>query len=71
MLRLTEIRLPLDHAPEAISAAILQRLGIPATDLIHFTIHKRSYDARKSSAIILTYIIDVEVKIIALDLRAS
>ena len=62
MLRLTEIRLPLDHAPEAISAAILQRLGIPATDLIHFTLHKRSYDARKSSAIILTYIIDVEVK---------
>ena len=62
MLRLTEIRLPLDHAPEAISAAILQRLGIPATDLIHFTLHKRSYDARKSSAIILTYIIDIEVK---------
>jgi len=62
MLRLTEIRLPLDHAPEAISAAIVQRLGIPATDLIHFTLHKRSYDARKSSAIILTYIIDVDVK---------
>ena len=62
MLRLTELRLPLDHAPEAITAAIVERLAIPATDLLGYTIHKRSYDARKSSAIILTYIIDVEVK---------
>ncbi len=61
MLRLTELRLPLDHAPEALQAAILQRLGIPAQDLISHTIYKRSYDARKSSAIILTYIVDVEV----------
>ena len=62
MLRLTELRLPLDHAPEAITAAIVERLAIPAIDLLGYTIHKRSYDARKSSAIILTYIIDVEVK---------
>ncbi len=61
-MRLTELRLPLDHAPEAITAAIVERLAIPAIDLLGYTIHKRSYDARKSSAIILTYIIDVEVK---------
>ena len=46
MLRLTELRLPLDHAPEAITAAIVERLAIPAIDLLGYTIHKRSYDAR-------------------------
>ena len=28
MLRITELRLPLDHAPEALRAAIVSRLGI-------------------------------------------
>lgn len=61
MLRLTELRLPLDHAPEALRAAILQRLGIKDSELASVHIHKRSYDARKASAIILTYIVDVDV----------
>ena len=46
MLRLNEVKLPLDHAEEALPAAILARLAIPAADLRGFTVHKRSYDAR-------------------------
>ena len=62
MLRLTELRLPLEHAPEALRAAILNRLGINDADLIDFTVFKRSYDARKKSALLFVYSVDVSVK---------
>ena len=61
MLRLTEIKLPLDHGPEALKSAILKRLRIPAQELKSFAVFKRGADARKKSAILFVYIIDVEV----------
>ncbi len=61
MIRITEIKLPLDHPPESLAAAILKKLHIPATDLLNFTIFKRSYDARKKSEISLVYIVDATV----------
>jgi uncharacterized FAD-dependent dehydrogenase len=62
MLRLTELKLPLDHPPEALRVAILQRLELEADDLLGFSIFKRSYDARKKHALLLIYAVDVEVK---------
>ncbi len=62
MLRLTEVKLPLDHPEEAIRAAILGRLNIPAADLLGYTIFRRGYDARKLSAIVFIYTLDVEVR---------
>ncbi|MAY54664.1 MAG: hypothetical protein CMQ46_08640 [Gammaproteobacteria bacterium] len=63
MIRLTELALPLDHAPEALPAAIAQRLGIPQEDLLNIVVFKRSYDARKkNSEITFVYIVDVEVR---------
>jgi uncharacterized FAD-dependent dehydrogenase len=62
MLRITEIKLPLHHPPEAIRAAVLARLGIADTDLISCTLFRRGNDARKKSAIQLVYALDVEVK---------
>ncbi len=61
MLRLTELRLPLDHQPEAIKTAIAKKLAIAEADIQHIHIHKRSYDARKVSQIVLIYIVDIEV----------
>ena len=61
MIRLTELRLPLDHSPTALPNAIIQRLGIQVNDLINFTVFKRGYDARKRDAIVLVYTIDAEV----------
>jgi hypothetical protein len=61
MIRLTELRLPLDHSLEALPTAIVQRLGIQPNDLINFTVFKRGYDARKRDAIVLVYTIDAEV----------
>ena len=62
MLRLTELKLPLDHPPEALRAAILQRLAIKDDELLRFSIFKRSFDARKKHAMLLIYALDVEVK---------
>jgi uncharacterized FAD-dependent dehydrogenase len=58
MLRITELRLPLDHADDALRAAILARLGIGAAALHDVSIFKRSYDARKKSAVQLIYTVD-------------
>jgi len=60
MLRLTEIKLPLDHSPDQLKTAILKKLQIAPEALISYSIFKRSYDARKKDEIILVYIVDVE-----------
>ena len=52
MLRLNEVKLPLDHTEQALLDAILARLHIPAASLRSYTVHTRSYDARKTSAIV-------------------
>jgi len=62
MLRLTEIKLPLDHPPEALADAAIARLGIDRKDLLSCTVFKRGNDARKKSNILLVYALDVEVK---------
>jgi uncharacterized protein len=60
MLRLTEVKLPLDHPEEAIQTAILKKLHITPAELIRYSIFKRSYDARKKEDIVFVYILDVE-----------
>nr|WP_314606810.1 NAD(P)/FAD-dependent oxidoreductase [uncultured Janthinobacterium sp.] len=62
MLRLNEVKLPLEHDDAALPAAILARLGIAADELLGFTVFKRSYDARKRSAVVLIYSLHVDVK---------
>jgi hypothetical protein len=62
MLRLTEIKLPLDHPDAALKAAVLQRLGIPESELIRYTVFRRGHDARKKSDIHFVYTVDCEVR---------
>jgi uncharacterized protein len=61
MLRLTGLKLPLDHPAEAMPAAICERLGIEAAELIHHVIARRGNDARRKNAIQLVYTVDVEL----------
>jgi hypothetical protein len=61
MLRITELRLPLQHADDALRPAIVARLGLPDGGLKAFTVFKRAYDARRKAAIVLIYTIDCEV----------
>jgi uncharacterized FAD-dependent dehydrogenase len=58
MLRLTEIKLPLEHAENALQGAILHTLHLTPVDLVSFTVFKRSFDARKA-VIMQVYIVDV------------
>lgn len=62
MLRITELRLPLDHADAALRPAIVRRLGIVDADLLDFTVFKRNHDARKKNAIVLSYTIDCALR---------
>jgi uncharacterized FAD-dependent dehydrogenase len=69
MLRLTELRLPLDHAEDALRRAALARLGARETDLLRMTVARRGYDARKPAAVVLVYTVDVELRDEAAALR--
>ena len=65
MLRLSEIKLPLDHPESVLEAAVRARvaeLGVGEDGLIRYTVFRRAHDARKRADIKLTYIVDVEVK---------
>lgn len=59
MLRLNELKLPLDHTDADLTQAVIERLGIGAKDLLDVSIFKRSYDARKKSQIVLIYQLDL------------
>jgi uncharacterized FAD-dependent dehydrogenase len=63
MLRITEFKLPLDHADDELRPALLQRLAIGSDELLDFTLFKRSYDARKKSTELqFIYTIDFQVR---------
>ncbi|MDD5462547.1 MAG: NAD(P)/FAD-dependent oxidoreductase [Methylococcales bacterium] len=62
MLRITELKLPLDHPENAIKTAILSRLGISSDQLITYTLFRQGHDARKRDAISLVYTLDLEIK---------
>lgn len=62
MLRLTDLKLPLEHSDDALCSAIVLRLGISVSDLLSFSVYKRSYDARKRGHILLIYSLDIRLQ---------
>lgn len=71
MLRLTDLRLPLDHPPEALRAAVLRRLRLTEADLLDLTVVRRGHDARQRGRIALVYNIDLRVRDPAAVLRRN
>src|SRR5258706_8724769 len=61
MLRITELRLPLDHGETELRRTIVARLGVADADLLGFTVFRRGYDARRKSAVVLIYTLDCEL----------
>jgi len=61
MIRVTEIRLPLDHGLEALREAVRVRLGLGKAAAFDVHVARRGFDARKRSAIVLVYSVDVSV----------
>ncbi len=62
MLRITDLKLPLNHADEALPSAIRDRLRVTPRDLIRYTIARRAHDARDKMDIQLVYSVDVTLK---------
>lgn len=62
MIRVTDLALPLDHAPEELEAALCRKLGIEPDRLDRFSVARRGNDARKKNAIKLIYSIDAVVR---------
>jgi uncharacterized FAD-dependent dehydrogenase len=59
VLRLSELRLPLDHGPDDLEQAVLRYLKIPRARLLDCQLVKRSVDARRRDRIQLIYSVDV------------
>ena len=57
-VRITELRLPLDHADGALRAAVLERLGLRDGQLAQVHVFRRAWDARSKAAIRLIYTVD-------------
>ncbi len=62
MLRLTQVKLPLDHNAAELRAAITASLGIADSALLRVDICRRAVDARKRSAVHLIYTLDVALE---------
>ncbi len=58
MIRITELKLPLDHAADALPLLIAKTLGIAVGELVSHIVFKHSFDARKPE-LIQVYIVDV------------
>ena len=59
MLRLTELKLPLGHPPEALAGAVAERLGVAPGDILACDVVRRAHDARRKAAILVVYSVDV------------
>ena len=61
MIRINELRLPLEHPADALAAAAAQRLGLSGEAIRRLSVFKRSHDARKKNALVFIYSVDVDV----------
>jgi len=62
MIRITDLKLPLGHPPDALRDAIAARLGLEQGRAFDFTIARRANDARRKSAILMVYSVDVAIE---------
>ena len=61
MIRLTELRFPLDYADESVAPEILRALGIDAAQLLGWTLYRRGFDARNRAQILAVLTVDAQV----------
>ena len=59
MIRINEVKLPLDHNETALHDFVIAKLSITSAQLVDIHIFKRGYDARKNTNIYLIYTLDI------------
>lgn len=62
MIRVSELKLPIDGDQKALEKKLAKALRIPVEEIQGYRIFKRSLDARKKDNIHYVYVVDVEVK---------
>lgn len=62
MIRLNQVKLPLDHSDDALEKFLLKKLSLEPQQLVDIHVFKRGYDARKRNSITLIYTLDVTLK---------
>jgi len=62
MLRITDLKLPLGHAPDALAEALCRRLDVAPDELLTIEVARRANDARRKSAIVMVYSVDVVLR---------
>lgn len=62
MIRLNQVKLPLDHSENALQNYVLETLSISEQQLVDIHVFKRGYDARKKNQITLIYTLDITLK---------
>lgn len=62
MLRITQLKLPVDHAPEQLKKKILKTAHIKERELKNYIIRRRSLDARKKPELYYVYAVDFFVE---------
>ena len=60
MIRISQLKLPLDHTETMLEEKICQKLKIKREDLISWEIHRRSVDARKKPELFFVYNLDLK-----------
>ncbi len=60
MIRISQLKLPYDHSPEALLLAAAKELRVPSEAIRSYRVVKRSIDARKKDNILFIYTLDVE-----------
>ena len=61
MIRINNLKCPIDHDDELIKSLIVKKLGIDISDITGFKLKKRSLDARKKPELIYILSLDVSV----------
>ena len=66
MIRLSELKLPLDHDPADLDHLVRRTLGVDAPDIVRVDLFKRSIDARKPQ-LLRVYVVDVQLSSASLE----
>lgn len=62
MIRIHNIKIPLDHHQKTLIAAAAKKLGVPAAQITGCSIAKKSVDARKKNDVCFVMSLDVQLK---------
>ena len=62
MVRLTNLKVPLDYTEDALKTILLKKLKLSPSDLISFSVTRRSIDARDKQDVHFVLSLDLSLK---------